>query len=307
VWLVVSGRESGDAFKAGTRGARGTLLRVLVLAVALAAAWCTRAATDPAAQVVEQKLRLLESYFESATARRIVDGGNAEALNALAQARGLVVDAHNALDRGDAPLAKQLADDALRAFSAASRASGRPAAQSAGARTQYQELRDAISAFRASLGKTSEQDPAAVVFEMDLAALDAELARAATLAQQGYFDRANSALTEVYRSTMQAIAAARDSETVIYKLEFNTPADELDYERQRFRGNELLLEMLQAGGANERANRLAQRYAMQARERRDAAEKMAGAGDVQGAIGVMEEASSLLARALSTLGLPMAR
>jgi hypothetical protein len=273
---------------AGTRGI--VLATLLAPALALAAS----------AALVEQKLRLLEGYFNSETAARIQDGGNRQAMDALSRARGLVVEARDTLSAGDTGRAATLADEALRAFSAASRLRRQPTGDSGPQRTRYNELRDTMHAFRDTLARTRGGAG------LDRRALDAELARADRLAAGGYLDRANTLLAEVYQGAMQAISEARASETVIYRLEFESPDDELAYERERFRGNELLLEMLQEGGASENAKRLAGTFADQARARRDQALSLATRGDVTGAIAAMEEAGSLLGRALRTLGLPFA-
>ena len=308
VWLTTSDQRQGRAGAGAGACSWRHALRACCLAVAMAAAAPgTHGAADASDPVVAQKLRLLEAYLGSPTAQRIVDGGNPQAMAELSRASGLVVDARNALTAGDVQQARVLADDALRTFSAASKMSAQPAATSAREHARYDELREAIGTFRSSLENTRETTTTGAVSGLDLATLDAEMARAEALAQGGFYDRANALLAELYQGTMQAIADARGSETVYYRLEFETPADELAYERERFRGNELLVDMLQGGGASDSAKRLAERYVAQARERRDAAQAMADAGDVAGAITAMEDASAMLGRAMGTLGLPMAR
>jgi hypothetical protein len=255
-------------------------------------------ATSPA--LVEQKLRLLEGYFDSDTATRIQESGSRQAMDALSRARGLVVEARDMLAADDTTRAAALADEALRAFSTASRLRRQSTTDSAPQRTRYAELRDAMHAFRETLERTRGG------MSLDLAVIDAELARAERLAAGGYLGRANALLAEVYQGAMRAISEARASETVVYRLEFHSPEDELAYERERFRGNELLLQMLREGGASENAKRLAETFAAHARARRDHALSLAERGDVTGAIATMEEAGSLLGRALRTLGLPLA-
>ena len=257
------------------------------------------------ATVVEQKLRLLEGYFSSATAERIINGGNARATDALSRARGLVVDARDALSDGDAARARSLADDALRSFTAATRMARQPESSSSAERTRYEELRGAIASFREILTTARRTGATGSGPGIDLPSLDAETARADSLAEGGYHARANAVLVEVYQGAMASIAAARGGETVVYRLEFETPADEFEYENERFRGNELLLEMLLSGGASDNAKTLARRFREQAQARRDAAMAQAAQDDVPGAIASMEEASALLARALRTLGMSL--
>jgi len=302
--LQVQAAAPGGRAARAVAGARAGYALVLLMALTPAPPDAGAGTATPA--LVEQKLRLLEGYFESAAASRIRDSGDADANAALSQARGLVVDARDALAGGDSERAAVAADEALRAFSAASRLVKRRAEPSGPQRTRYAELREAIASFRAALGRTRDGAAAARPPGLDLDALDAEMQRADRLAGEGYFDRATALLAELYSNTMRAISEARGSETVVYRLEFQTPEDELAYERERFRGNELLLEMLERGGASDNAKRLAHGFAEQARAKRDAALATAQAGDVRGAIAALEEAGSLLGRALRTLGLPYA-
>jgi DNA repair exonuclease SbcCD ATPase subunit len=283
---------------------------VLLWSTAGSAPWVStvRAAAqggDPA-RVVSQKLDLLENLFRSPSAERIRESEDQDAQASLAAASGLAVEARTALTDGEVETAARLADDALKQVSRASRQARRAAPQRSVSLARYEELRGAIASYRDSLAKALSVQRGQTLMQYDIATLDADVAQAARLAADGYPRQANDVLARAYLNTVSALSELRRNETVVHTLVFDTPAAEFDYERERYRGNELLLRtMLEKGDVPGSTLRLVESYARKAREEQRAAAAQAAGQEYTHAIGTMESATRHLARALRALGVPI--
>ena len=98
----------------------------------------------------------------------------------------------------------------------------------------------------------------------------------------------------------------RDNETVTYRLEFATPADEYRYEVDRFRSNALMVRLMLAERAPGEAVLAQVRAEMgQARALDAVAARQARAGAHEAAIRSAEEANRHAGAALRLLGVPV--
>ena len=255
-------------------------------------------------QLLEQKAALVASYLDSAMARRIAEGDNAEAKTLVAEAAALLEHIRRALAAGEFAAAERDLDEALRSLGAASQiaAKARPAETEARARVRYERLRGRIDSYLASgpAGAGTPWQGAAV-------RLEALTAEAEALAGAGRYRDANKLLGEAYRAVVAIVAESRAGQTVVSRLSFATAQDELDYERRRNDSYEMLLDLMlsEREPAPESLRALADRHRAESRDLRRRADEAAEAGDYRTAIDGMEEATRRLARALQAGGIPV--
>ncbi|MCP5155235.1 MAG: hypothetical protein H6983_13785 [Ectothiorhodospiraceae bacterium] len=255
---------------------------------------------------VERKLELLASYLDSSAARRIDSGDHGDARALLEQAREAQVRALAALEEGRVDEAATLAGDALRVFSRATMSLHGAAARPEQRRDRAQGLRAEIDAYRKAFREgLAEKGPAAAGL-LDERALDRLLTQADAHGAAGRDREAEALLVEAQQVVATALTRLRRNETVVYSLEFRTPADEYRYERERARGFALLVEHV--GTMSEPsagARKLVDRFLDNARKLEQQAASEADAGDFAAAVRSMEEANRSYMRALQSLGVPV--
>lgn len=257
-------------------------------------------------RAIMQKLAVLDQYFASPTAERILASNAAGVATALARTRGLMVDARDSLDAGDVDRANELADAALKALSAASRLANKQASPPTLHRARYEELFAGVRAFRQPLEVALKTRPAAKTMLIEVESLDAELAQAAELAKMDQYEKASEILVDVYETIAAGLSSLHESETIIYRLEFAAPADEFDYEQKRYQTQQALAQLvLEKGSAAAGVRKLVERYISKGRKAHEAAAAQVAANDYEAAIAGMEQANEHLTRGLAMLGLPV--
>ena len=94
-----------------------------------------------------------------------------------------------------------------------------------------------------------------------------------------------------------------DSKTLVYDLNFETAADEYEYEVKRFVGYEELIPIaIEAKKPAAGAVKLMESFLNKARKRRDEAQSKADSGDYSTAISMMLQATKTVRRALRMVG-----
>jgi hypothetical protein len=131
----------------------------------------------------------------------------------------------------------------------------------------------------------------------------AMLADAAALAKKSDYVPANKLLDQAQRIVTVALHKMLDSKTLVYDLKFDSPADEFEYEMKRFGGYEELIPVaIEAKKPTAGAIKLMESFLEKARKRRDEAKAKAEAGDYGAAIGMMQQATKTVRRALRMVG-----
>lgn len=258
-------------------------------------------AVDPAQQqsLVLQKLRLAEQVLGSPRAQELAGGADAEARATLARARALLEEARQGADLARAERqvneALRLASLATRGRMAGVRAADGQQQRNAELRTQIDDYRRGmVEALRAR--RVEGRSPA-------LVAVDQHLAEADALAGAGRHADAAAEYERAYRAAVQGLSRLRDGETVTIALTFDTPAEEYAYEQKRFQSHDLLVDL----ALTERNPTGSMRNAIEVRREqahtlRDRAAESANRGDYKAAIGLLEDATRGLVRALQAAG-----
>lgn len=256
----------------------------------------------------DHRLRLVRQLLAQGTvAQRIEHSNNGPAKKLLADAQALYGKAQLELGAGRAGTAIHLLDDALRQIAAASSLVPDLVLQEARERQQNQQLRAAIVAFQAQQRSRAGRSTAGADQSEEVGAnmgrIDAMLARADGLLAMGEQGEASQVLSNAYKIAVMTLNKMLASETIVYSLKFDTPADEFQHELARNQSYEELIPiaLIQLNVARETAV-LAERYVRQSRELRDAAQRRASSGDYAAALKALQDATGHLQHSLRIAG-----
>lgn len=279
----------------------------------LAVAVRTGAASDlvgtskPSSATLENKLRLVKQLLtQGPAAQRIPQSANAQAKKLLADAQGKYAKAQAEAGAGRGEVASQLLDEALRQIASASSLVPDVVQQEARERNNNQQLREAIVIFQSQQSSRSGRVPSKVqadALSANTGPIDAMLDQADTLMSSGNQHEASGVLNSAYKMVVSTLNKMLASETIVYGLKFDNPADEFRHELARNRSYEELIPiaLVQLNAAPETAV-LAERYVRQSRDLREAAQKRASGGDYPAAVKTMQDATGHLQRSLRIAG-----
>lgn len=257
-------------------------------------------------RLVEQKLRLVETLLNAPAAknaatrggehRTLIDGS----VRALGHARSALAD-------GRTEEAMKLADEAFKSLSVVSRRMSADNALSESAqRKNFDDLREQVATYRASVVDLVRDAEAGQAAQKLLRQIDQASAEAARLADGGQLGEANKKLAETYKLAVVELSRIRAGQEVVLSLKFETPADEYAYERKRFRSNEIMVDMLIAEGKAEgERKKLVEGFVGEGRRLMQEAARDAQGGRYKEAVGLMEQANAQTVRALQTMGVPV--
>lgn len=257
-------------------------------------------------RLVEQKLRLVETLLNAPAAknaatrggehRTLIDGS----VRALGHARSALAD-------GRTEEAMKLADEAFKSLSVVSRRMSADNALSESAqRKNFDDLREQVATYRASVVDLVRDAEAGQAAQKLLRQIDQASAEAARLADGGQLGEANKKLAETYKLAVVELSRIRAGQEVVLSLKFETPADEYAYERKRFRSNEIMVDMLIAEGKAEGGRKkLVEGFVGEGRRLMQEAARNAQGGRYKEAVGLMEQANAQTVRALQAMGVPV--
>lgn len=287
---------------------RRCCLALLVTVACLLQPFTVGADDKKRAAAIERRLDLTRNYLNSSSAASMAAGDNEEAKQFLAKARAHHDNARKALAAGDLDSAGDLADQSLRAYSAA--AAARQGRSKSGERQadENKGLRLEIESYlQAYLAALREKGPTMAGL-LNREQLDDLLARAEQQQSSGDHRAANQALRQAQVMVVTALTKIRSNETVVYALEFQTPADEYRYERERYDEYlRLARQVLKSGQVGETKTRMFDKVLQKGQDLNGEAEALAGKGDFEAAIPRMEQALGKLVQGLQLLGVPVSR
>ncbi len=255
---------------------------------------------------VEQKLMFADMMISGKGAKRVLASDNGEAKRLLASAKKDLAASRERLLAGALPEALALADQVVKGVGAASKM-----VPSEDAVTQlsqrHDELLHEIEDFEASYDSNYVRMAKAGSLPKDIGYDKTRVAslkgEAQSLASKGNYAKANAKLEQAQAIVTQGLHKMLDSKTLVYELKFDTPADEYEYELKRFGGYEELIpvavEMKKPAAG---ALKLMDSFLDKARKRRDEAKEKAAEGDYGAAVGMLQQATKTVRRALRMVG-----
>ena len=255
---------------------------------------------------IQQRIKLTQAYLDSKTASKIEASGNEKARELLQQARELLARGTKDFEQDKLDAAQQNLNLALQRFTAAGTANAKGNNLAANLAREIESVRTEIDAYLESFNSALAEKGPSMAGLLDQQYVSDLLARAEQSSSAGDLQSAKSLLDEARQSIVTALVKIRNNETVIYAVEFQTPADEFRYESDRYREYQALGQKVLSDGefAQSRVKlfeQLKQKGDQLSRE----ASTLAGQGDYATAIGRMEEAVNKMVQGLRMLGVPL--
>jgi len=256
--------------------------------------------------VAKQKIMLAELMLQSKSAKAAAEGGGEAAKNALSSANAKLQVARQESASGHASQALTLADEALKLVSVATQSTSNEEAAKL-QRGRYNEaletLRNFQDSHKQSFDRTVKKRGAAAAVDYDHGKVDGLVSEARALSDKGQHEKATQSLIKAERLVTQAIQTMLNAQTIVYDLNFETPADEYEYERKRFISYEELIPVaIEEKKPAEAVVKLMDTYVVKGRARQSEAEGKAKAGSYPEAISLMLAATEEIQRALRLAG-----
>lgn len=258
-------------------------------------------------QDVKQKLSYAGIVLGSKPAIRIRESGNIQAQAILADATDLLKKAKESSLAGNNNQAMLMIDDALRKMSAASQMVPSADMQNE-QKKRYDELTKSLSELRA----THKQKYAWITKEKGISAgikydeklVDENVAQAKSNYAKANYEAAIASMVDAEKMVTLAINKMMDSQTVVTKLNIDTPEGEFSYEKERYHGYEELIPVAleqRSPGAGEKS--LFDGYVNRGKEMYKGALQFAEQKNYPDAIKLMQDASNQIMRGLRLLGI----
>jgi hypothetical protein len=267
------------------------------------------AATDKRSEenyrTIDSKLKLLAKLVnESAAAARISDSGNERALELLAEARTAWQQASRARDSGNLNASEQHVKQGLQAISSASRMVEDVGRANTVQQQRYQQLRKRVLSFSEAFQRAAAEKPGQSVSDyLNLAEVSGLLKEAEGLAHEGDYVAANRRLVKAADAVELALSLARDKQTLVHELKFESPEEEYAYEIERNKGYQQLIDLLKHKRAGSDTKLVyVQKMIVENDQLCEDAEALVRQGDVQAAIRELEKGTNKLEMALRASG-----
>ncbi len=255
---------------------------------------------------VKQKLMFAQMMINSQGAKRVAASTNAEAKNMLSEARQILADGRQKSLAGALPEALSQANRALKMVDEATRLVPSEeilAEQVDSYKSLLAEVADYQKSHKTNLKHQEKKGAVSDDVKYDEKAVAKLISDAKAFAGKNDYVRANGLLQKAQKILTVALHKMLDSKTLVYDLNFETAADEYDYELKRFGGYEELIPVaIEAKKPAPGAIKLMESFLAKARTRRDEAEAKAASSDYGAAIGMMQQATMTVRRALRMVG-----
>lgn len=281
-------------------------LLLLLCLVSLPARAIQAAAHQPELNpdLLEQKLSLMDRMLHSsASSRRIQTQGSEQAKQRLQQANDHFLVAAQALGAGQLRPTYDALEQAMTFYSAAAATVADATDKGEAQKTRYQELSVSVESFRLYVQKAMLQsnEPSPLDAEM-LASL---MQLAGELGRHQHYGQANEVLNEAYMLTITAVSALKGGTTIVYSNTFETPAQQYDYELERYKGLMQLYEMVIPDGDLPAKYRWTQKPLSHSEQSYNKAIQLAKQSDYPQALKQLDDATKKLTQVLRMLGLPI--
>ena len=122
----------------------------------------------------------------------------------------------------------------------------RPERDDALHRARYEEKMTELESFRRAFDGLVEERGDVASNALNAETFNERMKRALQLAGSGQYEDAYSFADGAYHQLIEALKRIQDNETIEYKLEFASVADEYEYEIRRFHSQKMLLDMIVA-------------------------------------------------------------
>ncbi len=255
------------------------------------------------AGLVAQKSVFLERLVtDSFSSRTITQSGDLGAIAKLEDSRRLVEEAKSLLSDGDFAQADQKLDRALGLVNVEARRLSVKDIKKRREEEAFEKRRHTVEVFLSAYERVSDASPAGTTIQ-HAEIIKRLMAEADALKKAKHYEKALAMLDRAYEITRGDIRTAREGQTLVRSLVFDTPKDAYEYELGRTASHFLLLEFaienkrpapsLLKGMESKRGG---------AKELRANAKKKAAEGNYVAAIGDLEAATEELLKGIRMSG-----
>jgi len=235
----------------------------------------------------------------SPSMQRIEQSDDAEAKQLLENARQAYQQANIFLTKNKFEQSGQFIDEGLRALSQAAQSVVDIRRQDDRFRRLYSDLKERVASFIKAFQAVVLEKGTKAVDLLDQGMVQELVAEAEDLAQAEHFKEANQRLVTAAGMLESALSRARDKETLVHALVFNSPEEEFAYELQRNDSYELLIKlMVSEETIVGSAQGYIQKKAVENQRIKEAAKALAEQGDLKAALSKIENATEQLVKAL---------
>lgn len=253
---------------------------------------------------VGQNIGFVEKLIhESAAAKQILQGDNAEALALREKALSQLEDAKSALQQGNNEAVADALNKAKKNIFMAMRLVGGKAVKNK-RQENFNKKRQGLEALLVAhqrIRKENEQDNGTAETE---AHTHTQMQQAQTHYDKGELVEAQTILNDAYLSLKISLAQLRDGKRLVRSLHFETREEEYLYEiRRNDTHNMLINTVLKEKRADPRFGKLMDIPLNAAEKRRAEAEQQAADGNFEDAIKTLEESTKLIIRAIRMAGI----
>lgn len=292
------------------RRRRWPLAAIVSLVVGMPVQHLTGAQADgsdvAAMRALSSKLQLLGRLVHGEDlVRRVAASDDDAAREALSRAQELWQLADASFAVGDNDAAADYAGEGLTAVTAVSRMVVDTQRRHSEDKARYETMRRRVLSFTEAFQRVVlEKQDRAIAGLLNQPEVTRLLGEAEQYASRDDYTHAIEHVTHASDLVETALARARDRDTLLHELKFDTPEDEYSYEQQRNMSYRMLVDILEQEKADNTEGLARIRAAVEENTRiRGEAEGLMKSGDVRAAISKLEEGTEKLARVLRMSGL----
>lgn len=262
-------------------------------------------AQQASAAAITSRLSFVEKLiFESSAARKVEESGKAEALTLKADAEQHFTAAQAKNEAGDTAGAEAELNEAVRSMRAAVQAAGDGEQVTEKKSADFARRRESVDALMLAHERIATEKGLGERHRELAARVETELHAADELLDEGKADEARAALDATYETVKVSVESLREGETLVRELKFETKKDEYLYELDRNDTHRMLIQVLLAEKMeDERARTTAEGFISKAENLRGEAETEAGRERYEEAIGLLEQSTKELIRAIRSAGI----
>ena len=281
------------------------MARIILAATAGLLLSSTVAGNEVAKTDVSGRLVYVERLLtESSAARKVDESGKPEAVELKSEAQSRFENARELAEAGDADAAEAELGEAIRLLTAAAKAANGDAKVSKKQSDDYQSRRESVMALAAAHDRIAKEKGQKGMNRGLQAEVAEQLEAADKLLAQGEGDAARAALDATYETVKGSLEGLRGGDTLVRELKFESKADEYAYELDRNDTHMMLIEVLLAEKMESSPMKAsAEKFINNAEELRTQAEGAAAKDRFEEAIGLLEESTKELIRAIRSAGI----
>lgn len=255
---------------------------------------------------VEKRLSLVSTLIEnSSAAKQVESSGDTAAKERQNKARDLHRQASDAYKAGDYSKASKLLDDSAKQMMGGVRLATPEQVTAGKKRADFDAKMESVNALLSAQKRISTEKGAGKDSADTSRQIEKLMQEAKDLAAANKFDEGRARLDQAYLLTKASVSSMRSGDTLVRSLNFANKEEEYHYEVDRNDTHQMLVKVLldEKRESTPGLEKTVKGFTDKAADLRSQAEKLAGKKDFQGAIGLLEDSTKELVRAIRSAGI----